>query len=43
MPDNYINYLKIGIIKHLTKQGVLTKEEEEKIIKQMERKYDIEV
>lgn len=43
MYDKYIAYLKIGIIKELTEQGVLTKEEEEKIIKQMESKYDIEV
>ena len=43
MYDKYIAYLKIGIIKELTEQGVLTKEEEEIIIKQMESKYEIEV
>lgn len=43
MNDTYIGLLKIGIIKELRKQGVLTKEEEETTVKQLENKYNIEV
>ncbi len=43
MYDQYVALLKIGIIKELRKQGVLTKEEEETIVKQLEKKYNIEV
>lgn len=41
--ENYIGFFEIGIIRELSKQGVLTKDEEEKIIKHLEHKYDIEV
>ena len=39
----YEGYFKIGIIKELTKQGVLKEDEEEKLVKQIARKYKIEV
>lgn len=41
--NKYIGFLEVGIIKELASIGVLTKDEEEKIIKQLEHKYDIEV
>lgn len=37
MFDNYILFLKIGIIKELRKQGVITTEEEIIIIKELEK------
>lgn len=40
MNDNYIVLLKIGLIKELSKQGVLTKEEEEAIIKKLKTKIN---
>ena len=43
MIEIYMGFLKIGIIKELTKQGVLTEVAQEKIIKQIEKKHNIEV